>query len=166
MCSCLFIEMNQTAHISLQILAISKSVETKSNWMRRNFLARPAQPYLCFSRQALRSVRSVVPSGVPLCASAPPVKGYLRAPPQTRNPLFEENRLSAELFVRCLDTTAQVSETARFSLRNREKAQQKKMERRRIPVRRGTNPAQDGVPHPALRHPVPRDARHRRPYPR
>jgi len=41
MCSCLFIEMNQTAHISLQILAISKSVETKSNWMRRNFLGAP-----------------------------------------------------------------------------------------------------------------------------
>ncbi|MGR3566290.1 MAG: hypothetical protein ACU0CN_00940, partial [Pseudooceanicola nanhaiensis] len=76
--------MNQTAHISLQILAISKSVETKSNWMRRNFLARPAQPYLCFSRQALRSVRSVVPSGVPLCASAPPVKGYLRMGPDVR----------------------------------------------------------------------------------
>ncbi len=84
MCSCLFIEMNQTAHISLQILAISKSVETKSNWMRRNFLARPAQPYLCFSRQALRSIRSVVPSGVPLCASAPPVKGYLRMGPDVR----------------------------------------------------------------------------------
>ena len=34
--------MNQTAHISLQILSNSKSVETKLNKMRRILLARPA----------------------------------------------------------------------------------------------------------------------------
>ncbi len=65
MCSCLFIEMNQTAHISLQILAISKSVETKSNRMRPNFPARPASLASVFPRQALGSIRSLIPSGVP-----------------------------------------------------------------------------------------------------
>ncbi len=32
--------------------------------------------------------QSVAPSGVPLCASAPPVRGYLRITPNTRNPFF------------------------------------------------------------------------------
>ena len=42
MCSCLFIEMNQTAHISLQILSISNSVETKSTGSAISLLAQPA----------------------------------------------------------------------------------------------------------------------------
>ncbi|MDO6732974.1 hypothetical protein Q4577_23460, partial [Marinovum sp. 2_MG-2023] len=36
-----FVETNQTAHISLQISIISNSVETKTNRMRPNLLARP-----------------------------------------------------------------------------------------------------------------------------
>ncbi|WP_223877856.1 hypothetical protein, partial [Histidinibacterium aquaticum] len=39
---CLIHRMNQTAHISLQILAISKSVRDKTDWMRPSSLARPA----------------------------------------------------------------------------------------------------------------------------
>ena len=74
MCSCLFIEMNQTAHISLQIPSISNSVETKSTG---------SAPLLCgatrvkslrvFLPRFPQEHRSVVPSGLPLCASAPPV---------------------------------------------------------------------------------------------
>jgi hypothetical protein len=88
MCSCLFIEMNQTAHISLQILAISKSVETKSNRMRRNFLGAPRTVCLCVSPSGpskhplRRSVRR------PVGASAPPVKGYLEMPPESRKHFF------------------------------------------------------------------------------
>ncbi|CAN0264564.1 unnamed protein product, partial [Chrysoparadoxa australica] len=55
--------MNQTAHISLQILSISKSVETKSTEMRPNFLARPAcliSEFLPPSRPPLRVSRFVV----------------------------------------------------------------------------------------------------------
>ena len=47
MCSCLFIEMNQTAHISLQILSMSKSADPKVQRQNQtgcatNLLARPA----------------------------------------------------------------------------------------------------------------------------
>ena len=79
MCSCLFIEMNQTAHISLQIPSISNSVETKSTG---------SAPLLCgatrvkslrvFLPRFPQEHRSVVPSGPPLCASAPPVRAAFR----------------------------------------------------------------------------------------
>jgi hypothetical protein len=38
--------MNQTAHISLQKLSISKSVETNKNKMRRNLVGAPRLEYL------------------------------------------------------------------------------------------------------------------------
>ena len=50
--------MNLTAHISLQIFAISKSVETKLTVMRPNFLARPRLDYLWC---CLRLVASAFP---------------------------------------------------------------------------------------------------------
>ena len=45
--------MNQTAHISLQFYSIFKERRDKSDWMRPNFLARPASitsDYLFASR--------------------------------------------------------------------------------------------------------------------
>ena len=91
MCSCLFIEMNQTAHISLQIPSISNSVETKSTG---------SAPLLCgatrvkslrvFLPRFPQEHRSVVPSGLPLCASAPPVRGYLRIGPDVRKGFFRQ----------------------------------------------------------------------------
>ena len=82
--------MNQTAHISLQILSISKSVETKSTEMRPNFLGAPRLVYLwCCSASRCRLCRSS-PSGAPPCASAPPVRGYLRIGAETRKGFFSE----------------------------------------------------------------------------
>ena len=91
MCSCLSIEMNQTAHISLQILAISKSVETKSNRMRRNFLGapRPTLPLFFPSGPSKRPLRRSV--WRPVGASAPPVRGYLRLGPGVRKRFFPTN---------------------------------------------------------------------------
>ena len=88
--------MNQTAHISLQILSISKSVETKETEMRPNFLARPAQIPLIFlvrlvsirPRFRFRPAR-LTPRR---CISAPPVRGVLRLVADTRNPFFREMR--------------------------------------------------------------------------
>ena len=88
-CSCLFIEMNQTAHISLQIFAISKSVETKSTRSASFPLAHPASSTSELSPPPFpQEHRSLRPSGVPLCASAPPVRGYLRIAAEPRNPFF------------------------------------------------------------------------------
>jgi hypothetical protein len=56
--------------------------------MRHFFLARPASSISdCVPRVPLEH-RPVVPSGVPLCASAPPVKGYLRIGPGGRKRFF------------------------------------------------------------------------------
>ncbi len=82
--------MNQTAHISLQILSISKSVETKSTRSALSSWRNLRQLPLLFLPRFPLEHRSVVPSGVPLCASAPPVRGYLRIAADTRNPFFRE----------------------------------------------------------------------------
>ncbi len=82
--------MNQTAHISLQCLSISKSVETKLTGCALFSLARPASNASnCLPRFPLER-RSVVPSGVPLCASAPPVRGYLRLGAGARKCFFRK----------------------------------------------------------------------------
>ena len=81
---------NQTAHISLQILAISKSVETKSTRSASFPLAHPASSTSELSPPRFpQEHRSVRPSGVPLYASAPPVRGYLRITPKPRNPFLQ-----------------------------------------------------------------------------
>ncbi|WP_231592790.1 hypothetical protein, partial [Pelagovum pacificum] len=70
--------MNQTAHISLQILAISKSVEAKSDSVRPNFSARPASITSGFLLRLVGPGFRRRPVWRPVSASAPPVKGYLR----------------------------------------------------------------------------------------
>ena len=63
-----------------------KTRETKStrsaNLLWRNLRHIPQ----CFLPADPPKRCSILPSGVPLCASAPPVKGYLRFTPNTRNP--------------------------------------------------------------------------------
>ena len=57
--------MNQTAHISLQILSISKSVETKETEMRPVLLARPASFTSDFLLRLVAVLCLSGPSGVP-----------------------------------------------------------------------------------------------------
>jgi hypothetical protein len=82
--------IDQTAHISLQILSISKSAETKSTRSAISFWRNLRHIPQCFLPSVSLERRSVVPSGVPLCASAPPVRGYLRIGAEPRNPFFRE----------------------------------------------------------------------------
>ena len=79
---------DQTAHISLQLPSISKSQETKRNWMRPIFSARPASftSYFILRRVAVWPVWRPVVAVV--CASAPPVKGCLRIPTGGRKCFF------------------------------------------------------------------------------
>ena len=82
--------MNQTAHISLQILSISKSVETKMTEMRPIFLARPA----CFISVILLRLVAVWPVWRPvvhLCAAGEVGSRLSRRNPQAlflRNVIF------------------------------------------------------------------------------
>ena len=82
--------IDQTAHISLQILSISKSAETKSTRSAIPFWRNLRHIPQCLLPSVPLERRSVVPSGVPLCASAPPVRGYLRIGAEPRNPFFRE----------------------------------------------------------------------------
>ena len=79
--------MNQTAHISLQILSISKSVETKTTEMRPIFLARPA----CFISVILLRLVAVRPVWRPVVHLC--VAGEVGSRPSRRNPqaLFLRN---------------------------------------------------------------------------
>ena len=72
MCSCLFIEMNQTAHISLQIPSISNSVETKSTG---------SAPLLCGATRvkSLQCFFASLPSGASLPQSVWPAVVRLSA---------------------------------------------------------------------------------------
>ncbi len=82
--------MNQTAHISLQILSISNSVETKTNRMRPNLLGAPRLQYLIFFFHLFASAsprRPVWRPLVHLCASG---KGVLGLVPKTRKPFFHQ----------------------------------------------------------------------------
>ena len=107
-------------HIS-SVISISKSVEpgsseTKSTGCALTFWRAP--PYLpqCLLPRVPLERRSVVPSGVPLCASAPPVRGYLRFTAEPRNPFFrksssflQETRFSfvfIRLYSQCFARTA------------------------------------------------------------
>src|SRR6056297_208918 len=81
--------MNQTAHISLQIPAISKSVETKSTssalTYRRDL---PLLPQVfSTSRPSEATPRQTVQ--LPSTASAPLVKAYLRPTTKPCNPFFK-----------------------------------------------------------------------------
>ncbi len=79
--------MNQTAHISLQKPSISNSVETKMTVCALTCSARPACIISVFSLASRCRVARLAPRW---CISAPPVRGYLRIQPQTRNPFFRE----------------------------------------------------------------------------
>ena len=82
--------MNQTAHISLQIPAISKSVETKSTsgaLAYRRDLPHLPQVFLT-SRPSEAPLPQIVRPPSP--ASAPLVKAYLRPTPKPCNPFFRE----------------------------------------------------------------------------
>ncbi len=86
--------MNQTAHISLQILSISNNVETKVTGCALTCLARPAHSTSDFclpSPYCLPAMSVCVgPFGVPVCISAPPVRGVLRLVPKVRKCFFQE----------------------------------------------------------------------------
>ncbi|WP_298572053.1 hypothetical protein, partial [uncultured Aliiroseovarius sp.] len=88
----MFIEMNQTAHISLQIPSMSKSVEQKAP--RQN---QPEAPYLTGATRVINLKNytafrtrcfSNKPSRDPTAPSAPPVKGVLGPTQKSRNPFF------------------------------------------------------------------------------
>ena len=79
--------MNQTAHISLQLLSISNSVEDKSDWMRPNFFGAPRLDYLWYSYPPRCRVARLAPRcGVSVAS----VRGVLRLVSETRNPFFRE----------------------------------------------------------------------------
>ena len=92
MCSCLFIEMNQTAHISLQNIPFSKSVETNKTGCARFFLARPASFTSDFVLRlvavCLRFRFRPARLAPRCCVAAASVRGYLRLVPGARNPFF------------------------------------------------------------------------------
>ena len=95
--------MNQTAHISLQKLSISKSVETKVTGSAVTCLARPASNTSDFSLHvASRLSASPLPSGpfrFPLALLFAAVEGVLRLVTYTRNPFFRENAFFVKLLV-------------------------------------------------------------------
>jgi hypothetical protein len=82
--------MNQTAHISLQIPAISKSVETKSTSGALAY--RRDLPHLPQVFLTSRPSEAPLPQAVrpPSTASAPLVKAYLRPTHKPCNPFFRE----------------------------------------------------------------------------
>jgi hypothetical protein len=86
--------MNQTAHISLQLLSISNSVETKVTVCALTCLARPASDTSNFLIAGLpvglRFRFRLVRLASRWCLLAPPVRGVLRLVAHTRNPFFEE----------------------------------------------------------------------------
>lgn len=82
--------MNQTAHISLQILSISKSVETKTNQSAFSSSGAPARQSLFFSYPR----RIVWPVRFPVAALfAASVKWYLGISDRTRKAFFPECRI-------------------------------------------------------------------------
>ncbi len=92
--SCLFIEMNQTAHISLQIPSMSKSVAQKGP--RQN---QPEAPHL-FGATRIKNLKTfsalpcrnsvAPPSRVPLCAISAAGEGGSRLTRRESQPLFLE----------------------------------------------------------------------------
>ena len=92
------VDNNQTAHISLQIHHNVKkrgnqnrSPETKINKKRPNLLgaSRVIMLDILSFKPSRASPRSTVRR--PVSASAPPVKGVLVLPSESRNPLFRKN---------------------------------------------------------------------------
>ncbi len=77
--------MNQTAHISLQILSISKSVRDKIDWMRPLLFGAPCLIYPSIFRPPRCRLARLTSRW---CISAPPVRWYLRFDAETRNPFF------------------------------------------------------------------------------
>ena len=85
--------MNQTAHISLQILSVSKSVETKVTGCALTCLARPALVPLIFLIRlvsvCLRFRFRLARLAPRWSVSARPVRGVLELVADTRNPFFQ-----------------------------------------------------------------------------
>ena len=79
--------MNQTAHISLQILAISKSVETKSTVCALSSLARPAS----FTSDFRFRLVAVWPVWRPVVRLSAACEGVFTSNYQTLQPLFSGN---------------------------------------------------------------------------
>jgi hypothetical protein len=86
--------MNQTAHISLQISSISKSVETKLTGCALTSSARPARNTSDFFVLRLVTDPFVSVRAARLaprcCVAAASVRAYLRSPADTRNPFFKK----------------------------------------------------------------------------
>jgi len=95
--------MNQTAHISLQKLSISKSVETKVTGSAVTCLARPASSTsdfsLCFPPRPSAFPLQCGSFRVPLALLFAAVEGVLRLVGGTRNPFFRENAFFVKLLV-------------------------------------------------------------------
>ena len=95
--------MNQTAHISLQKLSISKSVETKETVCALTCLARPASNTsnfsLCFPPRPSAFPLQCGSFRVPLALLFAAVEGVLRLVTYTRNPFFRENAFFVKLLV-------------------------------------------------------------------
>lgn len=83
--------MNQTAHISLQILSMSKSVEKKSTGSAKNPQRAPLHVSLITTKPDIKTPHHTVPSvpsSQPTHIAAPPVRGVLWFDAGGRNPFF------------------------------------------------------------------------------
>ena len=85
--------MNQTAHISLQLISISKSVETEASETKVTGCAvtywrAPPQIPQCSCLPSRWSVAPLVCLAARWSVSARPVRGVLRLVADTRNPFF------------------------------------------------------------------------------
>ena len=86
--------MNQgRPHISSDISDVKQRERQKPDQCALTFGAPARQPLECLAASSASAPRlrlAAAPSGAPSCASAPPVKGLLRIPPDTRNPFFRK----------------------------------------------------------------------------
>ncbi|MEM6308553.1 MAG: hypothetical protein AAF754_00775, partial [Pseudomonadota bacterium] len=85
--------MNQTAHISLQCLQFSNSVETKMTGCALYFLARPASVTSDFFLRLVALVVTAGPSGAPLLRRRRFGEGVFTSGCRTLQPLFSINRI-------------------------------------------------------------------------
>ncbi|MCV6825771.1 MULTISPECIES: hypothetical protein, partial [Halocynthiibacter] len=82
--------MNQTAHISLQILIMSNSQEAKTDQVRRNSLAPAACIVSNFLCVALPCCFQCGPFGAPVSITASPVRGVLGLAVGVRKRFFQK----------------------------------------------------------------------------
>ncbi len=99
-----FVETNQTARISLQILAMSKSNPEDKQPDQCALTYRRARPDipLNYPPSSPSEPQSVVPSVVPASASAAPVKGLLGPTPDTRKQKIHERGKKLLFFNLCI----------------------------------------------------------------